>query len=342
MKIIINKANESLKIDINRKLILPYAVGGLMYSPAIRTDIADMVITKKYKYLHSLAICLEDSIPDCSVEAAEKQLAETFRKLEKATEYANIQDLPMLFVRVRSAEQLIRVYDSIKGSKLLTGFILPKFDTSNACEYINALKQLNTASRTVYAMPIIESAAAAYAASRISELKEIKSAADGISDIILNIRTGGNDFCNLYGLRRSINNTIYDISVIRDILSDIINIFGRDYIVSAPVWEYFSSSTDNCWEIGLRREIRMDKLNGFIGKTVIHPSQLRIVAEEMKVSVSDYNDALKILSHDSTSAVSKSSAGNRMNEVKVHTSWAERILNLASIYGIREDIITAD
>lgn len=340
MEIIINKADESLKIDINNRFIMSYAVGGLMYSPALRKDIADMLLTKKYKFLRSLAICLEDSIHDCSVEAAENQLAETFCRLENsAVNSDDIKELPMLFIRVRSAEQLLKVYDSINGSKLLTGFILPKFDSSNADGYISALRQVNTDTQTVYAMPIIESGAAAYSASRITELSEIKSAIDSISDIILNIRTGGNDFCNLYGLRRGINNTIYDISVIRDILSDIINIFGRDYVVSAPVWEYFSSGTDNSWEIGLRHEIRMDRLNGFIGKTVIHPSQLRIVAEEMKVGISDYHDALKILNWDSSTAVSKSSTGNRMNELKVHSAWAEKIISLASVYGIREDII---
>ena len=309
MNKIINKITDNLKVDINSKFVMQYAIGGLMYSPAVRNDIAETIITKKYKYLRSMAICLEDSIQDCSVEAAEKQLAETFSTLEDAVAdgTANLKDLPMIFIRVRSAEQLVRVYDSVQGSELLTGFILPKFDSSNAYDYISALRQANSGDRTVYTMPILESASAASILTRTSELNEIKSATDSISDIILNIRVGGNDFCNLYGFRRSINNTIYDISVIRDILSDIINVFGRDYVVSAPVWEYFSSGTDNCWENGMRHEIRMDRLNGFIGKTVIHPSQLRIVAEEMKVSISDYQDALNILSWDNESlAVSKS------------------------------------
>ena len=62
--------------------------------------------------------------------------------------------------------------------------------------------------------------------------------------IVLNIRVGGNDFSNMYGLRRNINQNIYEIGVIRDILVNIINVFGADFVVSGPVWEYFGSDAN--------------------------------------------------------------------------------------------------
>lgn len=37
---------------------LQYAVGGLLYMPAIRRDIAEIIVTKKYEDLMSVAICL--------------------------------------------------------------------------------------------------------------------------------------------------------------------------------------------------------------------------------------------------------------------------------------------
>ena len=149
---------------------------------------------------------------------------------------------------------------------------------------------------------------------------------------------GGNDFCNLYGLRRSVRQTIYDIGVVRDILVDILNVFSVDYIVSGPVWEYFGNDPDGDWAKGLRRELELDRLNGFVGKTVIHPSQIPLVAESLKVSRSDFEDAEHILHwEDNTLGVAKSADGSRMSEVNCLGRWADRVSALGRIYGIRED-----
>ena len=81
------------------------------------------------------------------------------------------------------------------------------------------------------------------------------------------------------------------------------------------------------------------RINGFIGKTAIHPSQLPIIYESLKVSRADYEDAMKILGWDKGPlGVAKSEGGNRMNEVKVHGKWAKKISILADIYGIKEDV----
>ena len=89
---------------------------------------------------------------------------------------------------------------------------------------------------------------------------------------------------------------------IRDCLSDIINYLNRDeedYILSGPVWEYFLVNKDLEYEElyekdfrasllkkeplvnkaldGLLREVILDKANGFIGKTIIHPSHIKYV-----------------------------------------------------------------
>ena len=159
-----------------------------------------------------------------------------------------------------------------------------------------------------------------------------------MQEYILNVRVGGNDFSNLYGLRRGANQNIYQIGVIRDILIDIINVFAADYVVSGPVWEYFGTGLSEPWATGLQAELSLDCLNGFIGKTSIHPSQLPLIYESMKVKKSDYEDALSILGWDpSKLGVEKSSDGSRMNEVKCHGKWALRIATLGDIYGIREE-----
>ena len=156
---------------------------------------------------------------------------------------------------------------------------------------------------------------------------------------MLNVRVGGNDFCKYLGVRRHADQTIYDISSVNHLLGDIISCFSGDYIVSGPVWEYFSGDTE-LWKSGMEREIRLDRLNGFVGKTVIHPNQISVANKSFKIAESDYRDAKSILSmSDNTELlVEKSDAGERMNEYKTHVLWAEKTIILADIYGVEKNV----
>jgi hypothetical protein len=183
--------------------------------------------------------------------------------------------------------------------------------------------------------------------------------------LILNIRVGGTDFSSLWGVRRGINYSIYDILTVRDCLSDILNFFSRtddNYLVSGPVWEYFLADKQediddlikqnlhhslmnrvpiiNEAVDGLLREVILDKANGFVGKTIIHPSHVRFVNAMQAVVEEEYNDAMQILS--TSGGVIKSSTGNKMNEINPHKTWAIRIVNRAAAYGVvktEEDIL---
>ena len=79
------------------------------------------------------------------------------------------------------------------------------------------------------------------------------------------------------------------------------------------------------------------KNNDFTGKTVIHPNQIPVVNEMLRVSQRDYADARAILNWDtgSGSLVSASEDGGRMNEYNTHSRWARRILLRAERYGVR-------
>ena len=81
----------------------------------------------------------------------------------------------------------------------------------------------------------------------------------------------------------------------------------------------------------------MADFNGFIGKTVIHPNQIPVVNEVLRVRREDYDDARQILNMASNTRVlvAKSAAGGRMNEYKTHTRWAHKICTLAEIYGVQ-------
>lgn len=183
-------------------------------------------------------------------------------------------------------------------------------------------------------MPILESKDIVDYTKRHETLVQIKDIIDSVKEYVLNIRIGGNDFSNEFSVRRHYNETIYDILPIAQLMGEIITIFSRDYVVSGPVWEYFSSDNHE-WKQGLIRELKYDRLNGIVGKTVIHPKQIQIVNDSLKVSNKDYNDAKEILNWDKDGLqVGKSFAGERMNEVKTHLNWAIKIVTLADVYGI--------
>jgi citrate lyase beta subunit len=156
-----------------------------------------------------------------------------------------------------------------------------------------------------------------------------------VEDLVLNIRVGGNDLCHMFGFRRHCDESIHLIRPVADIFSDIITVYGMDYVVSGPVWEYYSGYN---WENGLIQELKDDKLCGFTGKTVIHPNQISVVNKVYQVTRSDFNDAKAILNWDkkSDSLVSGNLAGERMNEYKTHHNWAEKILFLAEVFGITD------
>ena len=119
---------------------------------------------------------------------------------------------------------------------------------------------------------------------------------------------------------------------------DILNVFSREYVVSGPVWEYFDDKKSFDWLEGLLQELELDRINGFIGKTAIHPSQLPYIFDSLKVSQTDYEDARQVLLWDVDKlGVVKSVDGGRMNEVKTHRKWAERIKILGDIYGVRDE-----
>ena len=186
-------------------------------------------------------------------------------------------------------------------------------------------------------MPILESEDIIDYASRPAVLAQLKNKIDAMKEHVLNVRVGGNDFSNAFGLRRHIDETIYDILPISQLLCDILTVFSRDYVVSGPVWEYYSSSNKE-WVEGLKRELNLDVLNGFVGKTVIHPNQIPFVAESLKVKKQDYDDAMEILSwsSDKELLVGGSAQKERMNEVNTHLRWAKKTVALASIYGVQE------
>ena len=309
---------------------LAYSVGGLLYAPADNPHVAGHILRGDWPCLTALCLCLEDSVRDGGLAAAQEQLKCTLEALRGA-------DTPLLFVRVRTPEHLKAVHEQLGAAEeLLTGYVFPKFDLGNAQAFLLTLEALNARrDRPLQCMPILESLGIARADTRRRQLRALRDLLDGHRERIVNVRVGGNDFCNLYGLRRGVDQSIYDLGVVRDILVDIVNLFSDGYVVSGPVWEYYGAP-GGAWEVGLRRELKLDLANGFLGKTAIHPSQLPVIFDALKVSEGDAADARAILGRGANERAVFGGAGGRMNEVKCHGRWAEGILRRAEVYGVRE------
>lgn len=319
-----------------KETVSPYTVGALMYTPATNPKTALHISENKYIGNYSLALCLEDSISDNAVEQGEEQIIKTFQELSLLESQGT--NLPKIFIRVRNVEQVYSLYERLwENERLLTGFIFPKYTLSCADKYNKAILDINNiSSKDIYMMPTLESGDMFDLRMRNDILYNIKQKLDSMKKYVLNIRVGGNDFCNYFGVRRHSDETIYDIQSVNRILIDIITVFSADYVISAPVWEYFGGENDD-WESGMRKEVNLDILNGFIGKTVIHPKQINVFNDCMRVSKKDYIDAVNVLGWNKNSVfgVEKSIGGERMNEVKTHSKWAKKIIALAEYYGIK-------
>jgi len=343
--------------------LLQYCLGGTLYMPGTR-NIVDKLLSQSMPGLTSMVMCFEDAIRPEDLAQAETNVLQHLDRLAQARDQQEITDdqIPLIFLRVRHPDQFAAFAHRLtpEQAKSLTGFVFPKFRTDNAGIYLAELRALNRRLGVrLYGMPILEGKEIAYRETRVHELSSLKQILAPYRDLILNIRVGGTDFSSLFGVRRGIISSVYDILPVRDVLSDILNFFNRmedGYIVSGPVWEYFLAyNQDDLSHLleqdlhrslltkepiineaidGLLREILLDKTNGLVGKTVIHPSHLKYVNAMQAVTLEEYEDASQII--DSSGGVCKSAKANKMNEINPHRNWAERVVLRAQAFGVIE------
>jgi len=315
----------------------------------------------------SLVVCLEDSIADEEVPFAEQNTVAQLR------EYAETgASGPLIFVRVRSAYQIRLIVDGLgEHLPVLAGFVIPKFLGSTGVEFLEEIEAASERTgRRLYAMPVLESPELAYTETRRDELEGVRQLLMKHRSTILAVRTGATDLSSAYGLRRNRELTIYHVHVIASVISDIVNVLGRaggdGFVITGPVWEYFSyqerifkpqlrespfkehderplrAKMIDADLDGLIREVVLDQANGLTGKTVIHPSHVAAVHALSVVSHEEYSDACEILAA-TTGGVKASQYKNKMNESKPHRAWAEQLLRRATMFGvINEDVSYID
>ena len=333
---------------------LAYCLGATLYMPATKPHIAEDLIIRKFPNLTSVVIDLEDAVGDLHMTAALHNLQQTFEVLAAAVEQGAVMqdDLPLLFIRPRNPEQLAEVAALLGPLQhQLTGYVFPKFRLQNADAYLTELEEQRMKGYSLYGMPILETSDILYKEQRPETLLAIREKLVRHYDAILNVRIGTTDFSGIYGIRRTQQTSLYDILIVRDCLADIFNVFGRtenQFVISGSVWEYFDSPVAREYETGntltkkltaategLIKEIQLDRLNGLIGKTIIHPTHINIVNALHVVTHEEYMDAIDIMGNQQgLVGVQKSEYANKMNEMKPHFEWARKVLIRAEVYGV--------
>lgn len=326
---------------------LKWAIGANMYMPSTKENILEKLINNTYREIGAITFCLEDAIPVSDVQRGEENIIQILRNLYDRSvggrDVILMEKLPLIFIRVRNIKQFRKFVQKLgkKELSIITGFNFPKFNSTNGCEYFSILEETALLhDEILYGMPILEDKNIIYQETRISELISIQKILKQFSRYVLNIRVGGTDFSSLFGLRRDVKYTIWDIRTIASCLTDILNIFLRqdeNYVISGPVWEYFSWDENSSEIKGLKKELMFDIQNGMQGKTIIHPSQIDTVNQSYIVDYYSYKDAAEIIRlSKQQGGVFKSAAENRMNEVNPHINWAKKILARADIFGVAD------
>lgn len=347
--------------------LLAHALGATLYVPATRPDLAADVVRVRGLGTGSVVLCLEDAIPDDAVEEGLANVGAALARLAAAP------DLPLVFVRVRDVAQIGRVAAfAAEHPGVLAGFVLPKFGAEGGSAFLDAVADgERVVGRRLLAMPVVETARVVHAETRTAELVAIRDLLAAHRDRVLAVRIGATDMGSTFALRRPPDLTVYDVRLVANAIGDVVNVLGRPgtgHAVSGPVWEYFTA-TDRVLRPQLRatpfasredqrlraelmaadldgliREVLLDRANGLLGKTVIHPSHVPVVHAMSVVSHEEWADATEVLAAaGSGGGVVRSAYGNKMNEGTPHAAWARRLLLRGEVFGVaRPDVTFVD
>jgi citrate lyase beta subunit len=287
----------------------PLQLGASLYVPATRPDLVAIATGIQIPEARSIILCTEDSILADQMEAALANLRALLPSLRP--------NGPPIFIRPRTPNVLRRLLE-IPGIEGCRGFVLPKITPSS----LRAFMRFLPPESAFAVMPILETREVFVPAEMAALRRELLTT--GIRERVLALRIGGNDLLSLLGIRRRAGGTIYD-TALGPVIASLVTTFLPDgFSLTAPVFDNFAD------EVALREEVRRDLAHGLIGKSAIHPSQLRIIEEEYRVSEADLEIAHRILADD---ALPVFRCAQVMCEPATHANWARITVQRARIYG---------
>src|SRR5579875_880788 len=301
---------------------LGLALGATLYCPGTRPQLASDIARRAAAGVTSVVVCLEDAVADAELPAAEINAVAQLRQLA-----ATVGEPPLVFVRIREAEQIPRVVAGLgEHAGVVTGFVVPKFAEEPGAAFFEAVLAASEAvGRRLLLMPVLEGVEIAHLETRLESLLGARRLLDKFRDHVPAVRVGATDLSGGYGLRRPREFTVWDVRVVADVLAAVVNVFGRaygsdsGYVICGPVWEYyaaaervfkpqlreapFAATAERALRAeliareldGLIREVLLDRANGLTGKTVIHPSHVAAVHALSVVSAEEFRDASDVV-----------------------------------------------
>lgn len=298
------------------KSVSPYALGATLYMPATRIDLLDIVFGTKLPELRSLVVCLEDAVADLDVDTA----LDNLRVLLSAIDVRGGRPAggPLLFVRPRDW-QMAAVLNDWPLMRHVDGFVVPKLTLGNLRAWEQAVPNPD-----LLLMPTLETHDVFNPGAMVELGQALKA---NLDHRIIALRIGGNDLMGCLGLRRNPTTTLYStpMSYVIPMLAGIMG--SQGFALTAPVFEQLATP-----EL-LQQELELDIAHGLVGKTAIHPSQISLIQDTLRVSLEDLNSAKLIIS-DVAPAVFKHN--DVMCEPATHYKWAVKILERAQWHGVKQ------
>ncbi|OQX08075.1 MAG: hypothetical protein BWK73_26435 [Thiothrix lacustris] len=302
--------------------ISPYQLGATLYMPATRTDLLEVILRQKIPDLRSMVICLEDAVREDEVAASLISLQHCLRALR-----GQERGVPLVFIRPRHPQMAHQLL-AMQGIECIDGFVLPKFDNHSFAAWYAVVQ---AAPAHLLFMPTLETAQVLDALA-VRELCE-RLQDEGIKSRILALRIGGNDLLSCLRLRTHHAHTLYDGPLGYVVAMLVTHFVPAGFHLTAPVFEYFQDHTI------LQTEFQRDLLHGLVGKTVIHPSQIAVIHQALKVDSRDYEAALRILD-DAMPAVFQFEGA--MCEPATHHHWAVQVMERAKHFGCHLHAVAVD
>jgi citrate lyase beta subunit len=285
------------------------ALGATLFIPASHKNLREVVLGSKYPHLRSLVIDTEDGLK-------ESQLEEAVVEIENLLPLIT-QEKPYVFLRARNREVLTRLL-SLRGVENIHGFVLPKFSLSSAKELLELFKDTSH-----FIMPSIEG----IELFNPNELRELRDILLQYKERVLLIRFGVEDMLGQLSMRRSCEDSLFDLSATNAVLGNLIAVFkSAGFAISGGVYPCYED------EEGFKKDINRDLKEGLFSKTIIHPSQISLADEAYKVSKQELEEAMKI--SDSKEAVF--ALNSKMAEPSSMCAYSDIILKRAELYGVRD------
>ena len=289
------------------KPINPLELGATLFVPASHKDINAIASGKKYPKLRSMLIDFEDGLDDDKRE----QSLESFQTFLQDYEKKEL----FVFVRAQNITMLQNILN-FDGVEKLSGFILPKFSLDNSDDYLALMSQTQT-----FFMPSIEGEELFDS----NKLIELKNKLLPYKEQIPLVRIGLEDMLKQLKMKRRCSQNLFDIAVTSHTLANFLATFkSAGFDVSGGVYPCFKDSE------GFMHEVKRDLREGFVSKTIIHPSQIELFEECYSVKREFFEEAMALC--ESNKAVF--AHNNQMQEPTTMTPYAENIILRSELYGL--------